>query len=46
MFTHAYLNGWIHGYCDRSECKVQFADYSTRRVKSYRAAQLALRKQS
>lgn len=42
MFTIAYKAGWIHGYCDRDECRVQFPDFSTRLVKSAHAAKLAI----
>lgn len=46
MWTIKYRNGWIHGYCDRDECRVQFPDYSTRTVKSLRAAKLALARET
>ena len=47
MFTHRYRTGWIHGYCDRAECRVQLADYSILGVfRSYRAAQIAITRAS
>ena len=45
MFTHAYKTGWIHGYCDKSECKAQANDLTILGTfKSYRAAQIAITK--
>ena len=43
MFTHNYRGMFIHGYCDKPECRVTGFDIDPRRVfKSYRAAQLAI----
>lgn len=43
MFTHRYRGCWIHGRCDRDECRVQLPDYAALGTfKSYRAAQLAI----
>jgi hypothetical protein len=43
MFTHNYRGMYIHGYCDKKECRVTgFAIDPKKRFKSYRAAQLAI----
>ena len=45
MFTHKYKNGFIHGYCDKSECRAQLDTGETLGTfKSYRAAQIAITK--
>lgn len=43
MFTHNYRGMFIHGYCDKLECRVSgFSISPTKIFKSYRAAQLAI----
>lgn len=43
MFTHKYRGCFIHGYFDKSICKVSaFGIPASKEFKSYRAAQLAI----
>jgi hypothetical protein len=43
MFTISYKTAYIHGYCDRDECKVQLDNYSILGVfRSVRAAKIAI----
>ena len=45
MFTHYYKGMYIHGYCDKKECRVSGYGISPNVLfKSYRAAQLAITK--
>ena len=45
MFTIEYKGLYIHGYFDKTECRVCFASGSTLgEFRSYRAAQLAISK--
>lgn len=45
MFTHNYRGMFIHGYCEKPECRVTGNGISPNKVfKSYRAAQLAIAK--
>ena len=44
MFTHNYKGMYIHGYCDRPECRVSGYSLEGKVFKSYRAAQLAITK--
>jgi hypothetical protein len=45
MFTHYYKGCYIHGYCDKPDCKVSAWNIAPSKVfKSYRAAQLAITK--
>jgi len=43
MWTHRYKNSFIHGYCDRNECRAVIEGRS-RAFRSYRAAQIAITK--
>lgn len=42
MFTIAYKGGWIHGYIDKDECRVQPANGRAITVKSLHAAKYYL----
>lgn len=43
MFTLAYKNAYIHGYCDKDECTVQLANGPILgRFRSMRAAKIAI----
>jgi len=45
MFTHNYKGMYIHGYCDKPQCRVSgYSIPSDKIFKSYRAAQLAISK--
>lgn len=44
MFTLNYKGIHIHGYTDKSECRVQFVDTFGRTVKSLHAAKLYITK--
>ena len=45
MFTHNYKGMFIHGYFDKSECRVTGFSIDPHKVfKSYRAAQIAISK--
>ena len=44
MFTHQYRGAFIHGYCNKDECRVQWADFTCLVCPSYRAAKLAIRR--
>ena len=47
MFTVCYKGFYIHGYCDRDECRVQTPAFDTLGIfKSLRAAQLAITRAS
>lgn len=43
MFTYRYRTAYIHGYCDRPNVSVTFADGSCARFPSDRAARAAIR---
>ena len=44
MFTHYYKGLYIHGYCDKPECRVSGGGLEGKTFKSYRAAQIAITK--
>jgi hypothetical protein len=43
MFTHNYRGMFIHGHCEKPQCRVSgFGIDPEKQFKSYRAAQLAI----
>lgn len=46
MWTISYKGFYIHGYCDRDECKVQLVSQMLRTVKSLHAAKCLITKLS
>lgn len=46
MWTVAYHGAWIHGYCDRAECRVQWPDYTQTTCRSLYGAKALIRRRN